>query len=458
MKKRKTVKFLVLLAVLLVLIIVYIVLRYHNEKAEEESVDASADEVFGIADSDIKSLSFSIEDQEVTFEKSDEGWIMKQDESYPVNDDQMTVLTDSLLSIHSNRTLRDVDDISQYGLNEPVDVIKVTDQEDMTTKITIGDTNSSTGDCYVYLNDDPSTVYTVDGDLSTVFSGNLMNYAQGEDFPSITADNIKKIEMNSQGKSFVLESDDTLISGWKVSDETGKTQESDITKANEVKSTVSGLSYTNYYEYDCKDYSVYGLDKPYAVIRIDYTKTEANEDDKEETVEQSVILSVGNEDGNGSRYTHIEGSTEVHSISDESISELLGRTLSDMENLSVSNIPLTSIDKLTVTYQNESHEFTMEEDEESNITYYMDEKETDMLAFSTFYNNLIGMTAQKTTDEEPAEKAEFSAVFRENDGMKVTVNYYPYDTNFYIADCDGKHYFVNKMDVRNLISKYEELF
>ena len=100
----------------------------------------------------------------------------------------MKVLTDALAEVTANRTLTDVEDLSSYGLDEPEDVIQVTDQEDKVTEITVGDTNESTGDCYISLNEDSRTVYTVTGDLSTVFSGSLMNYAKEDDYPTIPAE------------------------------------------------------------------------------------------------------------------------------------------------------------------------------------------------------------------------------------------------------------------------------
>ena len=455
MKKRKAVSLILLFAVLLVLIVIYIILKIHNQRTEEESEEIKSEEIFAIESGDIKSLSFIIEDQEVIFHRTEDGWNMESDESFPVNDDQMSVLTDALSSITANRTLKNVDNLSEYGLDDPVDIIRITDQNDETTVITIGDTNESVGDCYVYLNHDKTTIYTIDGDVSTIFSGSLMNYAQGEDFPTIAADSIQKIEINSQGKSFKMENDDQLDSGWKVTDENGETIEADITKVSEVKSTAAGLTYANYLEYNCQDFSEYGLDEPFAVIRIDYSET-VIEDDKETVIDKSVILSVGDEDGSGNRYTHIEGSAEVHAISNDSLSNLLNKTAADMENLSVCNIDLSTIDKLQVNYKNETHEFTMKEDD-SEITYYMDENEIDTLTFSSFYNNAIGITAKKKSEEKPEGKPELSLVFYRSDGSETEVEYYSYDTNYYIVHTNDKDFLVNKMDVRNLIDKYEAL-
>ena len=104
----------------------------------------------------------------------------------------MTVLTDALASVTSNRMLEHVDDLSEYGLDNPENIIQIKMKDDKNVKIAVGSSNESTGDCYVYLNDDKNTVYTTDSDLSTVFAGSLMNYAAGEDYPTIVGSDIKK--------------------------------------------------------------------------------------------------------------------------------------------------------------------------------------------------------------------------------------------------------------------------
>lgn len=446
MKKRKIVKLLILLAILLVLMILYVLLKKENAENNEESVETAV-EIFGINDSDIKSLSFMIESQEVMFEKTDQEWGLSEDKDFPVNEEQIKVLTDALMSITANRTLNNVDNLSEYGLDKPTDVIKVVDQNDKETSIVIGDTNQSTGDCYIYLNESDSTVYTVDGDLSTVFSGSLMNYAQGEEFPTLDADKIHKIEIHSQGKSFVMESDESVVSGWKAADETGEIVEADITKASEIKSMISGLSYTNYYSYHCLDYSEYGIDEPFGVIRVEY---------EDEESDKSMILSIGNEDGNGNRYTCVEGSKEIHAVSVDSIHQLFELNLDDVENLFVSNIELTSLEQLDVTYQGKTNQFTFKE-KNTVYSYYMNGREIDTLTFSSFYNKVIGIAAQKITDSEPEGEPELILTFKQIDNKEKIVSYYQYDTNYYLAVCDKKNYLINKMDFRDVIQAYEEI-
>ena len=83
----------------------------------------------------------------------------------------------------------------------------------------------------------------------------------------------------------------------------------------------------------------------------------------------------------------------------------------------------------------------------------------DETTFTTFYNKLINMAAQKrlTDKYEPDGSAELTATFTEEDGDTLEVAYYSYDTNYYAAVVDNKVYLVNKMNVKDLFTAFESV-
>lgn len=103
------------------------------------------------------------------------------------------------------------------------------------------------------------------------------------------------------------------------------------------------------------------------------------------------------------------------------------------------------------------------EDDEGNetetVTYKLDGKETETTDFTTFYNKLINITAQKRITEafEPENEAEMSLIFTEEDGDTLEVEYYSYDTNYYAAVVENKVYLVNKMNVKELFTALDTL-
>ena len=64
--------------------------------------------------------------------------------------------------------------------------------------------------------------------------------------------------------------------------------------------------------------------------------------------------------------------------------------------------------------------------------YQLDGKDVDDTSFTTFYNKLINITAQKRLTEEykPEGDPAYAFSFTGTDGTTITAEYYEYDTNF----------------------------
>ncbi len=87
---------------------------------------------------------------------------MKSDETgFPVDQDKFDTLVSSLNSIKAERTLENVEDASEYELDQPENTITVTTEDGETTVIQLGMENDSTSQEYIDLNKDSSTVYVV---------------------------------------------------------------------------------------------------------------------------------------------------------------------------------------------------------------------------------------------------------------------------------------------------------
>ena len=57
---------------------------------------------------------------------------------------------------------------------------------------------------------------------------------------------------------------------------------------------------------------------------------------------------------------------------------------------------------------------------------------------------------------EVQEERDYNRYFFLDDDKNVTVDYYSYDTNFYLViDSKGNHSLVNKMDVRELLEAFD---
>ena len=485
--KNKTVKMILAVAVLTVCCGAYAGVKTyvsHQEQKESEAESEENTSVFTASADDIKSLDFMVDDTETTFEKKDDSWVKKDDTDFPVNQSTLDSAASSVTSVESDRVLEDVDDLAEYGLDSPANTIKIVtksedeDGDDTTTTLYVGDENSSTSQYYV-RKDDEKTVYLVDSSCVEPFTKTLYDYAQMEDFPAISStDTITKISVDGDNSYELKKDADTSV--WSVS-ANGEEDKADSATVSSLVSSFGSMAYNSMADYKCEDKSKYGLDKPYSTITVDYQEEAETSDDNAETsdsetpdsaettemVDKQLTILVGNEADDSNRYVMVNDSNEVYTMSEETLSALTDKTEEDFWDMTVSYVSVNSLAGLKVNYQgtdykvNASRETSTDEDgnDTETVTYKLDGADLDETTFTTFYNKLINMAAQKRLTEkyDPDGDAELTVTFTEEDGDTLEVSYYSYDTNYYAAVVDNKVYLVNKMNVKELFTAFESV-
>ena len=499
---KKSTKLVSAVVVLAVLGGVYVGLNTYvskEEKAESSSEEESKTEVFSVKTDDIKSLEFIVDKKEVTFEKKDDSWVKKDETAFPVNQTTLDSAASAIETVEADRVLEDVEDLAEYGLDSPSNTV-IVDTADGTTKLNIGDENTSTNQYYISRADDDSTVYVVAADTVSPFMNSLYDYAQGEDFPTIDSSTVKKVQVSEDKDSYVLEENSDGAT-WDVSGDGSSDKESaDTTAAGNVTSGLGSFAFDQFVNYNAEDLSQYGLDKPYATITVDYqeeveddstdstesgendstasesdsensdtTDTDSSsedEDSKTTTVDKQLVIYVGDEAGDGSRYVTVDNK-QIYTMSTDTLSAVIDKTPSDLWSLIVNYLSVKNLDQLQVTYGettntvNVSRETSTDEDgnEKETTTYQLDDKEIESTTFTTFYNKLINMAGQKrlTDAYTPAADPEMTAVFTDSDKNQTTVTFYTYDTNYYAAVVGDKVFLVNKMTVKEMFNAYETM-
>lgn len=474
MNKKRGLFIVIGLVLLCVLLAVYVTIKNRNEQEDTDQEETDTEEIIAISEKEIEKLTFQISGKDITFKKEEQGWKMLDDGNFPVDESKIKNLTSSLSSIKADRTLTDVQNLKDYGLEEPENKIQVEKTDGTTETIHVGSENPSTGDTYIYLNEENNTVYTVDSDLATVFSGGLYNYASGEDYPEITSSTVHEIKVEKSENPFTVYSSGDSVTGWMVTDDAGKTKEADSAAAGTLQSTVAGFTFSNYYEYDCKDWSLYGLEDPKMTLEAAYTIQETadeDEDDSEEVKEQekSLTLYVGNLAEDGNYYVRLNDSREVHGISQNSLDGLLNGKAFNYWKTAVDHIILADLDHLDVTYEKKTYTLKKvetkeaaeadEEDEKTITTYYVDDQEADKDSFLDFYRGTLNMVCQSRLENyKDKGEPELTLHYYGTDGKEVKVTYTSRDASFYtVADQDGNYGLVNKMNVKELIEQFVTL-
>lgn len=473
--KKKTVKLVSAVVVLGVLCAAYEGVNYYvtsQEEKETEENDTSVDLVSLEAD-DITAVSFTADQNEVEFDKKDDSWTEKSDANFPVNQNTVDSAVKGVASLTADQEISDVEDMSQYDLDNPQNTITLT-TADGDTSLQIG-MKSSNNQYYVKKEDDDNNVYLVSSSSIEPFMGTLYDFAESGTFPSVTSATITDVKVDKENSYELTQDADNLF--WNVSD--GETTEkADTTKAGTVTSAVGSLAYDKFVDYNCTDDSKYGFDDPYAVITVKYTE----EEQETQTVEKTLTIYVGDETGDD-RYVKVDDSKEVYTITKDSLTDILDSTMSDFYNLTVSYVSSNDLDSLEVQSADGDHTINVvtetvkaededttdtdssdesssdDEEETTTTTYKLDGEDLDESTFTTFYNKLINMTAQERLTEEytPEGDPAYTFIFKDTDGKETTVKYYEYDTNFYAAVVEDKVYLVNKMNVKDLDEAYQKM-
>ena len=523
--KKKSVKLVIAVGVLVILSGAYVGVKTYvamQDAKEEESNEEETQEVVSIASEDIQSIKFILDKKETTFEKEGDSWVKSDENAFPVDQDKLDTLAGTFSSVTAQRTLKDVEDPSEYELDNPQNTITVTTTDGEATVIQVGMENDSTSQEYIDLNDDSSTVYVVSNSVFQSFEGNLYDFAKSGTFPTVDSSTVSKIAVDGNDSSYVVEKDENNF--WNITSD-GETEKADSAKATSLASSLSGLAYASYVNYNCSksELAQYGLDKPYAEITVDYQEeapdeentedvktadsaataddaaaddtianeaasnetdmdsvnagTDSKEDSETESeqamIDKQLVIQVGDQAPDGNRYVRINDSNEIYTISEDSLDAFLDKTNADFWDLTVSYLSVNNLEKLSIDYSgtsydiNVSRETSEDEDEENNsstttttLSYEMNGKELDSTSFTTFYNKLINMAAQKRlTDEfKTNNDPEMTAEFTDVDGNTMLVSYYSYDTNYYAAvKDDEKVYLVNKMTVKEMLTSFETI-
>lgn len=568
--KKKSVNLITAVGVLVVLSGAYVGVKTYVAKQDAEEAEADEEEsqeIISIASDDVKSVKFVMDKKEVTFEKDGDSWVKSDETAFPVDQDKMDTLISSLSSVKAERTLEDVEDASEYELDQPENTITVTMEDGSETVIRVGMENDSTSQEYIDLNKDSSTVYVVGNSTFQSFEGTLYDFAESGTFPTVDSSTISKVSVDGKDSSYSIEKDENNF--WNIT-ENGDTEKADSAKATSLTSAVSSMAYASFVDYNCteNELSQYGLDKPYAEITVDYqeevekdstdeeneaengsedateayedasqdeenttdsekntaedtaenddaenvsdidaneTATDSEEDAKEavdeadtdseeevetEMVDRGLVIQVGDESSDGGRYVRVNDSNEIYTISEDTLDTFLGKTAADFWDLTVSYLSVNNLETLDVNYKgdeytvNVSRETSSEEEKSSDesdtdnstsdssedasgsttvtLSYELngtdlDGTDLDSTAFTTFYNKLINLVAQKRLADKFESNAapEMTVKFTDVDGNKTTVEYYSYDTNYYAAVTDGKTYLINKMTVKELFQAFE---
>lgn len=125
------------------------------------------------------------EQETLHFVKTDGRWRVEGDEAFPVKQDSVEGLAETLTALKADRKLENVEKPEDYGLLEPAFTLTAGWSDGTETVYSMGDETPFGDGYYLSLSGEDGTVYTVADALSGDFSGSLLSFAQSEELPAV---------------------------------------------------------------------------------------------------------------------------------------------------------------------------------------------------------------------------------------------------------------------------------
>lgn len=329
MKNRQTVKMAAAVGVLVVAVGAYFGMTLWNKaETEKEEAENASIELLDMGADDITGFSYQYEGETIAFVKEDGTWYLDSDRDFPVTQSSIEGKLSSVASTTASRKIEiSEDNLADYGLDEPVNTITITDSEGNETVLEIGDQNGTSSEYYCRFNESDQ-VYMISSSLNSMMSFDIYTIVDMEDFPSFDMDSIKEFTVDDGSSVRSLDADDDYS----------------------AYSAASGMYYTQHIDYNAEDLSVYGLDDPQYTVTIKYLEeseeestdstaasgetqasdesgeTTAETEETEETYDEAdlttLVLYIGAATDSG-YYVRLEGSNEVNMLSTDNVESLI---------------------------------------------------------------------------------------------------------------------------------------
>lgn len=173
----------------IVCVAAYFGLKTYNEKAaeqEQKEEESKKIEAVSIDKDAVKSFSYQIDGNTITFEKEEDTWYYQPDHSINIDQDAISTMLDAVTAVTAEEKLENVEDTSEYGFDSPTNVLTFT-MEDGTRTITIGMQNEITSEYYI-MDNNSSAIYVVETNLNTTFSKSVEDVIVEEEETEDTTD------------------------------------------------------------------------------------------------------------------------------------------------------------------------------------------------------------------------------------------------------------------------------
>lgn len=465
----KAKKLYALLGVLLVICAAaFIAARYQEKK---ENIKNSGEVFLTISADDVTALSWTNESGTFSFSKGD-SWTYDDDAAFPVSEDKIADLISTFESFAAAFVIEEVEDYSQYGLDDPVCTISITADETSYT-IKLGDFSKMDEQRYISVGD--GNVYLATHDPLDEFGAVLRDMIKDDTIPEF--DTVERIEFSSSENYTVIRDEDgESICESDVFFTDGEPLDTD--SVNSLLNSIQSITLTNYVSYNASDeeLAAFGLNDPDLTIRLEYS----TDDDDGNTVDSGSLLlqlsrnqeeaaayedavEAGEDDlPDVTCYIRLGQSQIVYEITQSTYKKLTAVSYDTLRHQELFTADFDTVTVIEAALEGESYTFTYTQQEDKDngddegIWTYNDD-EFDVFSLKSA---LCAISASEFAAETPAGQEEITLTLHlQNEKFQTfTLTLYRYDGTNCIAAVDGKPIaLVSRSQTVNLIEAVNEV-
>lgn len=471
MKKKKVLPLVLMVILLVVLIVSYFALKSYNS-SKEDTTETDAESILSFNYENVTEIELKNPTGTYKFEYdlTDSTWKYADDKDFPLDDSQIKSLLGAICSLNAQRRLEDsLDNISEYGLENPAYTIKVTGDEGIDYTLNIGD-KSSSGNYYAYL-DGTNVVYMIDDTTVSYAGKSLYDMAKVDTVTAITDSDVYELEIDGKTYSYFeggnAQYDYTVSNNWFEKLDDGSYKALDTTQMSSIISGITGMSYASCVNYKPSDEELiqYGLDDEHAkkvVVRYyvtvesesetsSETETESESETEAEEVKEphEVTYWFGAKTDNGNYYVGSSESSAVNTVSSETAEKIIAVDEKTLISKNVFAINSGNVTALSVTIGRKTYDIV----QNGNVT--------DSDKYEDIYSKIGEISADSViTDageiKEVSPEMTLSYTLNSESFPNVKMEFTKYNGSYYQATINGNtELLVVKSVIDDIITKIQ---
>ena len=469
----------VLLGVLVIVSIATFALTHYEEA--QEQIKNSDEIILEIPTDSVTSLSWEYEEGELSFHMGEESWLYDEDEYFPVSEEKVNDILSEFEAFGVSFIIENVEDYSQYGLDEPEMIYHIGTDENAYT-IKLGAFSTMDEQRYVDIGD--GNVYLVSEDPMDYVPSALSDMILDDDTPGF--ETVVDIRFEGSENYIIQRLEDTDYSYSEndayFTQKNGKYLPLDKSAVTKYLNTITSLDLLTYVTYHVteEELAEYGLDEPELTVTVNYTYTDEEAEAEEQIADVCVIHisrnpqelaaaeeaeAKGENPENVSTYVRVGDSQIVYNLDSVDYGILSDASYDDLRHQEVFWADFDDVTRIDITLEDTEHTLVsrLNEDEE-RIWYYGEDALTpetteeategteetaetesqeegpEALDLADFEDALDALSANSFTSEKPAEKEEirFTLHLDNENFPTVEIALYRYSGTECLAVLDGE--------------------